>query len=138
MNSTGLITSIRIEEQIHLTSNGQGESCRQTLLNNPAVSRRSPAPVELRSIGDIARHQRLKDCDEESLGSKAMLTELGTDNRELARFLRMAHDVYEGAQRCRHCQLDRKLDRRDRAADVVFVRNIARFCAIINRARMMI
>jgi len=51
--------------------------------------------VELHSIGDVARHQRLKDCDEESLGSKAMLTELRTDNRELARFLRMAHEVCE-------------------------------------------
>jgi len=30
----------------------------------------------LRSIGDIARHQGLKDSDEESLGPKAMLTEL--------------------------------------------------------------
>jgi starvation-inducible DNA-binding protein len=49
----------------------------------------------LRSIGDIARHQRLKDSDEESLGPKAMLAELCTDNRELPRFLRMAPEVGE-------------------------------------------
>jgi starvation-inducible DNA-binding protein len=49
----------------------------------------------LRSIGDIARHQRLKDNDRESLSPKEMLTELRTDNRELTRFLRLTHEVCE-------------------------------------------
>lgn len=49
----------------------------------------------LRSIGDIARHQRLKDNDRESLSPKDMLTELRTDNRELTRFLRLTHDICE-------------------------------------------
>jgi len=40
----------------------------------------------LRSIGDIAKHQRLRDNDRESLGPKDMLIELRTDNRELTRF----------------------------------------------------
>jgi starvation-inducible DNA-binding protein len=49
----------------------------------------------LRSIGDIARHQRLKDNDRDSLSPKEMLTELRTDNRELTRFLRLTHEVCE-------------------------------------------
>jgi starvation-inducible DNA-binding protein len=49
----------------------------------------------LRSIGDITRHQRLRDNDSESLSPKEMLTELRTDNRELTRFLRLAHEICE-------------------------------------------
>ena len=49
----------------------------------------------LRSIGDIARHQRLKDNDRESLSPKDMLIELRTDNRELTRFLRLTHEICE-------------------------------------------
>lgn len=49
----------------------------------------------LRSIGDISRHQRLKDSDEESLTPKEMLGELRADNRELTRFLRGTHEVCE-------------------------------------------
>jgi starvation-inducible DNA-binding protein len=49
----------------------------------------------LRSIGDIARHQRLRDSDKESLSPADMLAELRLDNRELTRFLRIAHDVCE-------------------------------------------
>jgi starvation-inducible DNA-binding protein len=49
----------------------------------------------LRSIGDIARHQRLRDSDKESLSPAEMLAELRLDNRELTRFLRIAHDVCE-------------------------------------------
>src|SRR6266852_1389996 len=51
--------------------------------------------LTIRSIGDIARHQRLKDNDKESLSPKDMLVELRTDNRELTRFLRLAHEVCE-------------------------------------------
>jgi starvation-inducible DNA-binding protein len=49
----------------------------------------------LRSIGDITRHQRLKDDDKESLMPDAMLSELHTDNRELTRFLRATHELCE-------------------------------------------
>jgi len=49
----------------------------------------------LRSIGDIAKHQRLKDNDRESLSPGDMLIELRTDNRELTRFLRLAHEICE-------------------------------------------
>jgi starvation-inducible DNA-binding protein len=47
----------------------------------------------LRSIGDIARHQRLKDNDEETVGPEKMLSELRDDNLQLARFLRSAHEL---------------------------------------------
>src|SRR5215471_6777437 len=41
----------------------------------------------LHSVGDIARHQRLKDNDEETVGPENMLLELREDNLQLARFL---------------------------------------------------
>jgi starvation-inducible DNA-binding protein len=47
----------------------------------------------LRSIGDIARHQRLADNDRPRVAPHAMLTELVEDNVTLTRFLRGAHEV---------------------------------------------
>src|SRR5258705_61603 len=42
----------------------------------------------IRSIGDISRHQRLKDNDEEVVAPKKMLAELFEDNQQLTRHLR--------------------------------------------------
>jgi starvation-inducible DNA-binding protein len=47
----------------------------------------------LRSIGDIARHQRLKDNDDGSLPPRQMLSELRDDNLQLTGFLRAAHEL---------------------------------------------
>jgi starvation-inducible DNA-binding protein len=47
----------------------------------------------LRSIGDISRHQRLKDNDEEVVAPRDMLIELCGDNRQLIRLLRSAHEL---------------------------------------------
>jgi len=47
----------------------------------------------LRSIGDITRHQRLKDNNDESVSPKEMLSELCDDNQQLTRFLRATHEV---------------------------------------------
>jgi starvation-inducible DNA-binding protein len=47
----------------------------------------------LRSIGDIARHQRLADNDQSNVTAHEMLSELCDDNQKLTRFLRSAHDV---------------------------------------------
>jgi len=47
----------------------------------------------LHSISDIAKHQRLKDNNQESVPADKMLHELCSDNRELTRFLRSLHDV---------------------------------------------
>jgi starvation-inducible DNA-binding protein len=49
----------------------------------------------LHSIGDISRHQRLKDNDQESLSPREMLADLCVNNRELTRFLRLTHEVCE-------------------------------------------
>jgi len=49
----------------------------------------------LRSIGDISRHQRLKDNDEERVAPKEMLAELASDNRSLMRYFRSAHEICE-------------------------------------------
>jgi starvation-inducible DNA-binding protein len=47
----------------------------------------------LHSIGDIARHQRLKDNDKEKVPAGAMISELRDDNLQLARYVRAAHEV---------------------------------------------
>jgi DNA-binding ferritin-like protein len=44
--------------------------------------------VALRSIGDIARHQRVHDNDAPSLTPEAMLTDLLANNQELIKYLR--------------------------------------------------
>ena len=49
----------------------------------------------LRSIGDVARHQRLKDNDQEEVSPKEMLAELQADNQQLTRALRAAHQLCE-------------------------------------------
>jgi len=47
----------------------------------------------IRSIGDIAEHQRLKDNDQEFVTPGDMLAELCADNQRLTRFLRSAHEL---------------------------------------------
>ena len=47
----------------------------------------------LRSIGDVARHQRLADNDDEKVSPQSMLAELRDDNLQLTRFLRSAHEI---------------------------------------------
>jgi starvation-inducible DNA-binding protein len=47
----------------------------------------------LRSIGDIARHQRLKDSNVEGLSPADMLGELLADNKQLTVSMRETHEV---------------------------------------------
>jgi starvation-inducible DNA-binding protein len=47
----------------------------------------------LRSIGDIARRQRLRDCDEEAMAPQKMLTELRDDNSQLTGYMRETHEI---------------------------------------------
>jgi starvation-inducible DNA-binding protein len=49
----------------------------------------------LRSIGHIGRLQRLADNDADFVPPADMLTELASDNRQLASFLRLTRDVCE-------------------------------------------
>ena len=78
----------------HLLLDEQAEQIFD-MTDDVAERARKIGETTLRSIGDIARHQRLKDNDKESISPKDMLAELCTDNRELARFLRLAHEVCE-------------------------------------------
>lgn len=47
----------------------------------------------LHSIGDVSRHQRLKDNDYEAMAPQYMLSELCDDNQRLTRSLRSAHEL---------------------------------------------
>jgi starvation-inducible DNA-binding protein len=49
----------------------------------------------LHSVGDIAKHQRLKDNNEENVSPKEMLSELCADNQALTRYFREAHGTCE-------------------------------------------
>jgi starvation-inducible DNA-binding protein len=51
----------------------------------------------LRSIGDIARQQRVRDNDDKEVAPEAMLDELLGDNRLLADSLRAVHSVCDDA-----------------------------------------
>jgi len=47
----------------------------------------------IRSIGDIAKNQRLKDSDEEFIAAVEMIRELRDDNRKFIDSLRAAHSI---------------------------------------------
>ena len=47
----------------------------------------------IRSISDIAKNQRLKDNNKESVSPMDMISELCDDNQQLTRSLRAAHEV---------------------------------------------
>src|SRR6267143_4007175 len=49
----------------------------------------------IHSIGDIAKHQRLKDNADNFLEPKDMLDELRDDNKELTREMRSTHELCE-------------------------------------------
>jgi starvation-inducible DNA-binding protein len=51
--------------------------------------------LTLRSIGDVSRHQRLKDNNAESVAPRQMMEELRDDSLQLTRFLRAAHQTCE-------------------------------------------
>lgn len=52
--------------------------------------------TSLRSIGDIAQHQRIADNNSTELAAREMLAELARDNRSLAAYLRATHEVCSG------------------------------------------
>lgn len=47
----------------------------------------------LHSIGEISKHQRLKDNDKDAVSPADMLNELHSDNSKLNGFLRSAHEI---------------------------------------------
>jgi len=64
-----------------------------TMTDDIAERARKIGGTTLHSISDIARHQRLKDNNEESVAPEDMLAELLSDNQQLARALRAAHQL---------------------------------------------
>jgi starvation-inducible DNA-binding protein len=47
----------------------------------------------LHSIGDISRHQRLEDNDDENITPYGMISQLHEDNLRLTAFMREAHEI---------------------------------------------
>jgi starvation-inducible DNA-binding protein len=76
----------------HLLLDEQGEQLFE-MTDDIAERARKIGGQTIRSIGDIAKHQRLKDSDKHPLNPKEMLTQLCNDSRELTRFLRVTHEV---------------------------------------------
>jgi starvation-inducible DNA-binding protein len=76
----------------HLLFDEQGE---QLLATTDAIAERvrKIGGVTLRSIGQIAGLQRIADSDEEAIAAQRMLTELCTDNTQLAVHLKGAHGL---------------------------------------------
>ncbi len=59
---------------------------------------RKTGNTTLRSIGDVARHQTIKDNDADFVAAKDMLVELREDNLALVASLRDAKDVVDQAK----------------------------------------
>jgi starvation-inducible DNA-binding protein len=76
----------------HLLLDEQGEQLF-AMTDDIAERARKIGGTSLRSIGDIARHRRLKDNDAETVTPEEMLAELSTDNQQLTRSLRATHEV---------------------------------------------
>jgi starvation-inducible DNA-binding protein len=76
----------------HLMLDEQGAQIFD-MTDDVAERARKLGGATLRSIGDIARHQRLPDCDGEFMTGKEMLAELSASNRQLTAALREAHEL---------------------------------------------
>jgi starvation-inducible DNA-binding protein len=76
----------------HLLLDDQGDQLYA--MTDPIAERvRKVGGITLRSIGHIARLQRVSDNDAEFVAPLDMLAELHQDNKQLAAALRAAHDV---------------------------------------------
>jgi starvation-inducible DNA-binding protein len=49
----------------------------------------------IRSIGEIARHQRLKDNERDDLTANEMMQDLWSDSHQLTQFMRTSHELCE-------------------------------------------
>jgi starvation-inducible DNA-binding protein len=76
----------------HLLLDEHGEQIF-AMTDDVAERARKLGGTTLHSIGDISRHQRLKDNNEEFVAPREMLAELCADNQHLVRFLRSTHEV---------------------------------------------
>jgi len=78
----------------HLLLDEHGEQIFD-MTDDIAERARKIGGTTLRSIGDIAKHQRLEDNNEESLSPESMLADLRADNLELTRLLRQTHELVD-------------------------------------------
>ena len=78
----------------HLMLDEQGEQIF-AMTDDIAERARKLGGTTLRSIGHIARLQRIPDNDADYVTPKDMLAELGSDNRQLLGFLCSTHAVAE-------------------------------------------
>jgi starvation-inducible DNA-binding protein len=76
----------------HLLFDEQAEQVF-AMTDDVAERARKIGGTTLRSIGEIARTQRLHDNDEENLAARSMVSELRDDNARLTGFLRETHEV---------------------------------------------
>jgi starvation-inducible DNA-binding protein len=76
----------------HLLLDEQGEQIFSTT-DELAERVRKIGGLTLRSIGDIAKHQSIKDNDKDFVPPKEMLRELVSDNKAMAHALRKAHEI---------------------------------------------
>ncbi len=76
------------------------EQATQILGTTDAIAERvrKTGNTTLRSIGDIARHQTIKDNDEDFVSADKMLAELREDNLALVASLREAKDIVDEAK----------------------------------------
>src|SRR5580704_2480822 len=76
----------------HLLLDDHGDQIFE-MTDDIAERARKLGGTTLHSISDIAKHQTLKDNNEESVPALQMLTELCADNQHLTRSLREVHEV---------------------------------------------
>ncbi|WP_263368054.1 Dps family protein [Edaphobacter bradus] len=76
----------------HLLLDEQGEQIF-AMTDDIAERARKLGTTTIRSISDIAQHQRLEDNNKAQVAPRAMLTELCSDNARLTGFMREAHDI---------------------------------------------
>ena len=76
----------------HLLLDEHGEQIF-AMTDHIAERARKIGGTTLHSIGDISKHQRLKDNNAERVAPEDMLSELRADNQELTRNLRSAHEL---------------------------------------------
>ncbi len=89
-------------------------------MGDPIAERvRKVGGTTLRSIGHIARLQRIKDNDADYVDALDMLAELREDNKALTSAPARSAQCLRRPSRHRHGQPDQGMDRRNRAAHVV-------------------
>jgi starvation-inducible DNA-binding protein len=76
----------------HLLFDEQAEQIF-AMTDDVAERARKIGGTTLRSIGEIARRQRLRDNDQENLTARSMVSELRDDNARLTGFLRETHEL---------------------------------------------